>query len=74
MDGQVYKLLERDRGFVVVRWGNIVIMGMYFSPYRPVQEFDAFLGTLSGVRSLGVFSVGPRRFKCALGCDDEHER
>ncbi|CAH2228538.1 jg28018, partial [Pararge aegeria aegeria] len=36
-------------GFVAVGWGELTLIGVYFSPNRPLTEFEAFLRTLEPV-------------------------
>ncbi|XP_063367024.1 uncharacterized protein LOC134655491 [Cydia amplana] len=41
--------LSRGRGYVAVLWGEITLIGVYFSPNRRVSEFEAFLGQLAAL-------------------------
>ncbi|XP_026331368.1 uncharacterized protein LOC113238749, partial [Hyposmocoma kahamanoa] len=37
---------ERGSGFVAARWGEVILIGVYFSPNRTLAQFQAFLETL----------------------------
>ncbi|XP_026327647.1 uncharacterized protein LOC113235940 [Hyposmocoma kahamanoa] len=37
---------ERGLGFVAARWGEVILIGVYFSPNRSLAQFQAFLETL----------------------------
>ncbi|XP_026331173.1 uncharacterized protein LOC113238563 [Hyposmocoma kahamanoa] len=37
---------ERGSGFVAARWGEAILIGVYFSPNRSLAQFQAFLETL----------------------------
>jgi hypothetical protein len=39
-------LLEGGSGYVVAEWGDLVVIGTYFSPNRPLVEFDILLGVI----------------------------
>lgn len=45
--------IKRGPGYVAVRWREIILVGIYFSPNRPLCEFEAFLDDLGAfVRQL----------------------
>lgn len=46
-----FSLVQKGNGFVVAKWGEIAIVGVYFSPNRPLAEFETFLEILGGVVS-----------------------
>ncbi|XP_052742281.1 uncharacterized protein LOC128198872 [Bicyclus anynana] len=39
--------VERGPGYAVARWGEYTIVGVYFSPNRPLAEFETFLDSVS---------------------------
>ncbi|XP_020297778.1 uncharacterized protein LOC109862204 [Pseudomyrmex gracilis] len=41
--------LEKGEGFVACKWGELAIVGCYFSPTRPFHEFEEFLNGLERV-------------------------
>lgn len=40
---------ERGQGYALAKWGNITIVGVYFSPNKPLVAFELFLSELSCV-------------------------
>lgn len=42
----LFSLQERGAGFVAVKWGEVVLFGVYFSPNRSRAEFEVFLSAL----------------------------
>ncbi|XP_046960630.1 uncharacterized protein LOC124530491 [Vanessa cardui] len=42
--GPPLSLIERGSGYVVVGWGEYVVVGTYFSPNRSLAEFEIYLG------------------------------
>ena len=38
--------VERGRGYAVAGWGELTIIGVYFSPNRPLAEFELFLDSV----------------------------
>ncbi|XP_020298461.1 uncharacterized protein LOC109862737 [Pseudomyrmex gracilis] len=44
-----FSFLEKGEGFVACEWGELVIVGCYFSPTRPFHEFEEFLNGLERV-------------------------
>ncbi|XP_047992758.1 uncharacterized protein LOC125231355 [Leguminivora glycinivorella] len=42
-------LLSRGQGYVAVIWGDITLIGVYFSPNKRVSEFEALLGHLAAL-------------------------
>ncbi|XP_073962951.1 uncharacterized protein [Choristoneura fumiferana] len=44
---QRISLKEKGAGYVAVKWGEVVVIGVYFSPNRPLREFEQFLGAWS---------------------------
>lgn len=38
--------ITRDVGFVAVKWGEIILVSVYFSPNRILAEFEEFLDRL----------------------------
>ncbi|XP_047528987.1 uncharacterized protein LOC125065450 [Vanessa atalanta] len=42
--GPSISLVERGSGYVVVGWGEYVVVGTYFSPNRSLAEFEIYLG------------------------------
>ncbi|XP_020298963.1 uncharacterized protein LOC109863171, partial [Pseudomyrmex gracilis] len=48
-ESSVFSPLERGRGLVVAQWGELVVVGGYFSPNRPFQEFERYLDELERV-------------------------
>nr|XP_032525082.1 uncharacterized protein LOC116776088 [Danaus plexippus plexippus] len=42
-------LLEKGPGYVAAAWGDIALIGVYFSPNRPLTDFENFLGVLAMV-------------------------
>ncbi|XP_063372200.1 uncharacterized protein LOC134660395 [Cydia amplana] len=51
--------LSRGQGYVAVLWGEITLIGVYFSPNRRVSEFEAFLS--SGSRWADLTAPGSCR-------------
>lgn len=51
VDRSACEPLEQGRGFVAVKWREIVTVGVYFLPNRSVREFDFFLDTIGDVVS-----------------------
>ncbi|XP_052743900.1 uncharacterized protein LOC128199244 [Bicyclus anynana] len=45
--GPSLSAVERGPGYAVARWGEYIIVGVYFSPNRPLAEFEAFLDSVS---------------------------
>ncbi|XP_020297395.1 uncharacterized protein LOC109861950 [Pseudomyrmex gracilis] len=48
-DIPVFTLTERGRGFVAGEWGETIVVGCYFSPNRPLSEFEEYLDGLGAV-------------------------
>lgn len=44
--GPSLTFVERGSGYVVVTWGEYVVVGVYFSPNRGLAEFETFLDTV----------------------------
>ncbi|CAH2085121.1 unnamed protein product [Euphydryas editha] len=44
--GPSLAFVERGSGYVVVAWGEYVVVGVYFSPNRSLAEFESFLDTV----------------------------
>ncbi|CAH2088396.1 unnamed protein product [Euphydryas editha] len=44
--GPSLTFVERGSGYVVVAWGEYVVVGVYFSPNRGLAEFETFLDTV----------------------------
>lgn len=44
-----FSIVARGSGYVAVRWRDIVIIGVYFSPNRSLAEFEVFLGGLGAL-------------------------
>ncbi|KAI8433906.1 hypothetical protein MSG28_015832 [Choristoneura fumiferana] len=70
---QRISIKERGAGYVAAKWGEVVVIGVYFSPNRPFREFERFLAGLgAGVqRALPaqVVLMGDLNAKCeAWGC------
>lgn len=42
---------ESGPGYVAARWGEVVVIGVYFSPNRPLAAFEAFMAELGAVVS-----------------------
>lgn len=61
-DSPPLSLLERGPGYVAAACGELALVGVYFSPNRPLQDFEDFLGVLSTV----VGRAGSRQV-CVLG-------
>lgn len=61
-DTATFDSLERGRGWVTNLLGNTLIIGVYFSPNRPLNEFEDLLLALEGVmaqnRSNSVLIAG----------------
>lgn len=38
--------LDSGKGYVIVRWEEIILIGCYFSPNKPSREYDNFLSDL----------------------------
>ncbi|KAI8422962.1 hypothetical protein MSG28_014058 [Choristoneura fumiferana] len=62
-------LRERGAGYTAANWGEVVIIGVYFSPNRPFREFERFLGALEPVVRRAspsqVVLMGDFNAKCA---------
>ncbi|XP_073966110.1 uncharacterized protein [Choristoneura fumiferana] len=73
-------LRERGAGYTAANWGEVVIIGVYFSPNRPFREFERFLGALEPVvrrasPSQVVLMGGLQCQMCGLGFPcHRHER
>lgn len=61
-DSPPLSLLERGPGYVAAAWGDIALVGVYFSPNRPLSDFENFLEVLATV----VGRAAPRQV-CLLG-------
>ncbi|XP_026733956.1 uncharacterized protein LOC113498217 [Trichoplusia ni] len=48
-DSPPLSLLERGQGYVAAAWGDIALIGVYFSPNRPLADFESFLEVLARV-------------------------
>ncbi|XP_026743665.1 uncharacterized protein LOC113505245 [Trichoplusia ni] len=48
-DSPPLSLLERGQGYVAAAWGDIALIGVYFSPNRPLVDFESFLEVLARV-------------------------
>ncbi|KAL0860240.1 hypothetical protein ABMA27_010547 [Loxostege sticticalis] len=46
-DSPPLSLIERGHGYVAAMWGEIAVMGVYFSPNRQLAEFEAYLAYLA---------------------------
>lgn len=56
-DSPPLSLLERGSGYVAAVWGDLALVGVYFSPNRPLQAFEDFLEGLAAV----VGRMAPRQ-------------
>ncbi|XP_046976662.1 uncharacterized protein LOC124542822 [Vanessa cardui] len=48
-DSPPISLIEKGPGYVAAAWGDIALIGVYFSPNRPLVDFESFLGVLAMV-------------------------
>uniref|UniRef100_A0A2A4JRW3 CCHC-type domain-containing protein n=1 Tax=Heliothis virescens TaxID=7102 RepID=A0A2A4JRW3_HELVI len=48
-DSPPLSLLERGPGYVAAAWGDMALIGVYFSPNRPLSDFENFLEVLAMV-------------------------
>lgn len=39
----------RGRGYAAVRFGDVIVVGIYMSPSRRLADFEGFLGVLGSV-------------------------
>ncbi|XP_045541646.1 uncharacterized protein LOC123723135 [Papilio machaon] len=66
---QHLSLRERGAGYVAANWGEVVLIGVYFSPNRSLSQFERFLDGLELVvrRALPaqVIVMGDLNAKCA---------
>ncbi|XP_013174634.1 PREDICTED: uncharacterized protein LOC106123043, partial [Papilio xuthus] len=46
---QPVSLREQGAGYVAVNWGEVVLIGVYFSPNRNLRQFERFLDGLEPV-------------------------
>ncbi|KAL0891783.1 hypothetical protein ABMA27_015050 [Loxostege sticticalis] len=46
-DSPPLSLIERGHGYVAAMWGDIAVMGVYFSPNRQLADFEAYLAYLA---------------------------
>ena len=60
-DSPPLSLVEQGPGYVAVIWGDTAIVGVYFSPNRPISEFETLLTALSTV----VGRLAPRQILVA---------
>ncbi|XP_062524467.1 uncharacterized protein LOC134198853 [Bombyx mori] len=44
-----FDVVQRGRGYVAVFWAGLLVVGVYFSPNRPLAEFESFLDELGQV-------------------------
>ncbi|XP_069362437.1 uncharacterized protein [Maniola hyperantus] len=44
--GTQLSVVERGSGYAVAKWGELVIIGTYFSPNRSLAEFETYLDTV----------------------------
>ncbi|XP_047993589.1 uncharacterized protein LOC125232022 [Leguminivora glycinivorella] len=63
---------ERGQGYVAAKWGNIILIGVYFSPNQPLIAFERYLGEIGTyIRKSGTNAsncVGrPERKECSVG-------
>ncbi|XP_020295456.1 uncharacterized protein LOC109860635 [Pseudomyrmex gracilis] len=57
-ESSVFSPLGKGRRHVTVKWRELVVIGGYFSPTRPFQEFEAYLGELElAIRRYGARPV-----------------
>ncbi|XP_029155163.1 uncharacterized protein LOC114937420 [Nylanderia fulva] len=40
-------LMGKGEGFVLVKWGEAIVVGVYFSPNRDLAQFEEYLGRLA---------------------------
>ncbi|XP_020299098.1 uncharacterized protein LOC109863272 [Pseudomyrmex gracilis] len=45
----IFTLAERGPGFVAGEWGETIVVGWYFSPNRPLRDFEEYLDGLEAV-------------------------
>ena len=45
-DSPPLSIIEKGSGYVAAAWGELAVVGVYFSPNRPLQEFEDFLNVL----------------------------
>ncbi|XP_045533963.1 uncharacterized protein LOC123721014 [Papilio machaon] len=66
---QPLSLRERGAGYVAVNWGEVVLIGVYFSPNRNLRQFERFLDGLEPVVQRAspaqVIVMGDLNAKCA---------
>ncbi|XP_029154835.1 uncharacterized protein LOC114927928 [Nylanderia fulva] len=55
--GPPLALKEKGEGYVAAEWGEIIIIGVYFSPNRDTDEFERFLESIN--RVLNRFNPKP---------------
>ncbi|XP_045541857.1 uncharacterized protein LOC123723319 [Papilio machaon] len=66
---QRLSLRERGAGYVAANWGEVVLIGVYFSPNRNLSQFERFLDGLEPVVQRAspaqVIVMGDLNAKCA---------
>ncbi|XP_013163558.1 PREDICTED: uncharacterized protein LOC106114785, partial [Papilio xuthus] len=66
---QRLSLRERGAGYVAANWGEVVLIGVYFSPNRNLSQFERFLDGLEPVvlraSPAQVIVMGDLNAKCA---------
>ncbi|XP_018405298.1 PREDICTED: uncharacterized protein LOC108781731 [Cyphomyrmex costatus] len=67
MQGSRMLTLEKGLNYVVVQCGEIVFIGTYFSPNKPLHEFDEYTITLSRI-------IRKYRAKPVIVCGDLNSR
>lgn len=41
------RFIERGSGYVACKWNGLLILGSYFSPNRPIDDFKTFLDSIT---------------------------
>ncbi|XP_061709458.1 uncharacterized protein LOC133519469 [Cydia pomonella] len=69
MGGLPLSRVSTGPGYVVAKLGDFVLIGVYFSPNRPLHEFEAYLERLgravAGAAPSPIMVVGDLNAKCA---------
>ncbi|XP_061729133.1 uncharacterized protein LOC133534054 [Cydia pomonella] len=69
MGGLPLSRVSTGSGYVVAKLGDILLIGVYFSPNRPLHEFEAYLERLgramAGLAPSPIMVLGDLNAKCA---------
>lgn len=53
-NAQPFTQLGKGKGYTVVKWGTIIVVGVYFSPNSSLQQFERYLNELCGDQQMSL--------------------